>query len=96
MNENNYYYKKELTVDALNPVKKRPGMYIGWMNNRGVFSMIVSLFDELSIDSKSKVYLAIDKNRLHFKFENIELNLTESPSEKKSITGQIEKELCDV
>ena len=86
MKENTYYYKEQLSVDFLNPVKKRPGMYIGTLDNKGIVSMIFTLFEELSIGSESKIYFMVDENKFNLKFENINLKLTE-PASKGSFIG---------
>ncbi len=78
MKQNTYYFKN-ISTDSLEPIQKRPGMYIGTLDNKGVFEMLFLLFEEATINAKSKIYLMLEANSFHLKLENIDLKLVEAP-----------------
>lgn len=64
-------------LTALEAIRKRPAMYIGSLDNRGIFSLLYNILNPIAFNKKSKVYLEYHAHYFILKLENINYNLSQ-------------------
>jgi len=80
-----YLYENKKLKKALEAIRKRPGIYLGYSNIRGIFNIFRLIFKEVSLIEKSKVYLSFNHNKVSFNLENIDFELLKNLESNSSV-----------